>query len=137
MAMIRDEVRKGLFVRLLVDHMTVPPGTTGVIEEFRTCDSRWYFIVSWDPHVEEPLFSHPKSWARIVQSGSHSLRLTEDDLQKFEAITQEERDAVAAAFNTLHVKKNPGRLAPRESVTQLPLPFGQAQMFRNGVWSAE
>src|SRR5262245_11613868 len=101
MAMIRREVRKGLLVRLLVDHVTIPPGTTGEIEEVSQCDSRWYFIVSWDQHVERPVFRHPKSRSRIVQPGSKSLRMTEDDLQKFEAITQEERAEVAAAFHAL------------------------------------
>ena len=136
MAMTRVEVRKGLCIRLLVDHVTVPEGTTGEIEEVNLCDSRWYFIVSWDQYVEKPLFRHPKSRTRIVQPGSHSLRLTEDDIQKFEAITREERAAAAVAFDSLHAKKKTGRLSAR-NVTLLPLPFGQAEMFRNGVWSAE
>ena len=134
--MIQAEVRKGLLVRLLVDHVTIPRGTTGEIEEVRQCDSRWYFTVSWDQYVEKPVFPHPKRRTRIVQSGSKSLRMTEDDLQKFEAITQDERTGVVAAFDALHAKKKPGRLSPRNA-TQLPLPFGQAEMFRNGVWSAE
>jgi len=126
-------VRKGLLVRLLVDHVTIPAGTTGEIKEVSLCESRWCFIVSWDQYVEKPVFRHG---TRIVQPGSKSLRLTEDDLQKFEAITQEERAAVAAAFDALHAKKKPARLSPG-NVTQLPLPLGQAEMFRNGVWSAE
>jgi hypothetical protein len=132
MALTRVEVRKGLCVRLLFDHLTVPKGTTGGIEEIAIRDGRWYFIVSWDQYVEQPLFRQLKSRIRIVQSGLKSLRLTEDDLEKFEVVTQEERAAAAAAFDSRHAKKKPAHLSPR-NVSQLPLPFVQAEMFRNGV----
>ena len=135
--MRRDEVHEYAFVRLLLDHVTVPAGTTGRITYVGIHDGRWNFIVAWDRYVEKPLFPAPKIRPKIVYPGpaSHSLRLSETDLDDFEIITSDERDAATATFDALRAKKKPA-LSPR-NVTQLPLPFAQAEMFRNGVWSAE
>ena len=105
----REDVHKDLLLRLVSDYITVPTGTTGIVERVDTLwDGTWYFIVEWDAHEPRPLFvdARGKTRKRSVRVGQRS------DLASFEAISQAEREAAVAAFNALRKPKRKPAFPP-------------------------
>ncbi|HET9866270.1 MAG TPA: hypothetical protein VFQ06_03165 [Nitrospira sp.] len=124
--MRREETCLGMFVRLLSDWHGIPKGTVGSIDTVeRGSDGSWSFTVFWELH--RPLRSTMPGRTRArtgLESGSLGLRLWEEDLPRFEVISQEQRDVAA-----LHVAP-PADTSPTmmclfssEAVDQLTLPF--------------
>jgi hypothetical protein len=85
--MLRDEVHKGLFVRLVTDYSNVPAGTWATVDSTGTMrDGAWWFTVRW--HDYTPI---PERFPHIVTE--YSLNLWESDLEQFEVVAAEERQA--------------------------------------------
>ena len=129
--MRREEACLGMFVRLLSDWHDIPKGTVGSIDTVETgSDGSWCFTIFWELH--RPLRSTMPGWnpARTgLQSGSLGLRLWEEDLPRFEVISQEQRDVAA-----LHVAP-PTDTSPTimclfssQAMGQLTLPFTDREL---------
>ena len=74
----REHFVKGVHVRLTSKWITVPPGTTGTVNEIGTLGSgKWWFLVNFDPHLPVPLFPPLKATSQTVEEGPYSLRLWE------------------------------------------------------------
>lgn len=124
--MRREEACLGMFVRLLLDWHGIPKGTVGTIDTVDIeSDGSWCFTIFWELH--RPMRSTMPGWTRArtgLQSGSLDLRLWEEDLPRFEVITQEQKTLAA-----LHVAP-PADTSPTilclfssQTVDQLTLPF--------------
>ncbi|HTL61178.1 MAG TPA: hypothetical protein VL261_05990, partial [Nitrospira sp.] len=93
-----QEACPGRFVRLLSDWHGIPKGTVGSIDTVETeVDGSWSFTIFWEVH--RPLRSTIPGRTRTrtgLQSGSLGLRLWEEDLPRFEVITQEQKAVIAS-----------------------------------------
>jgi hypothetical protein len=129
--MRHQEACLGLFVRLLSDWHGIPKGTVGSIDTVETgSDGSWCFTIFWELH--RPLRSPMPGRSRAstgLQSGSLGLRLWEEDLPRFEVISQEQRDVA-----TLHIAP-PADTSPTiislfssQGVEQLTLPFTDREL---------
>ena len=129
--MRHEEACLGMFVRLLSDWHGIPKGTVGSIDTVETgVDGSWCFTIFWELH--RPLCSSMPGLTRArtgLQSGSLGLRLWEEDLPRFEVISQEQRDVAA-----LHVAP-PADTSPTilclfssQTVDQLALPFTDQEL---------
>ncbi len=129
--MRHEEACLGTFVRLLSDWHGIPKGTVGSIDTVEAAvDGSWCFTIFWELH--RPLRSTVPGRTRArtgLQSGSLGLRLWEEDLPRFEVISQEQK-AVAA----LHVAP-PADTSPTilclfspQDVDQLTLPFTDREL---------
>ena len=129
--MRHEEACLGMFVRLLSDWHGIPKGTVGSIDTVETgVDGSWCFTIFWELH--RPLRSTMPGRTRArtgLQSGSLGLRLWEDDLPRFEVISQEQKAAAALHFAP------PADTSPTilclfssEAVDQLTLPFTDQEL---------
>ena len=129
--MRREDACLGIFVRLLSDWHDIPKGTVGSIDTVETgLDGSWCFTIFWELH--RPLRSTMPGRTRTrtgLQSGSLGLRLWEEDLPRFEVITQEQR-----TLSALHVAP-PAHTSPTilclfssQAVEQLTLPFTDREL---------
>ena len=129
--MRREDACLGIFVRLLSDWHDIPKGTMGSIDTVETgLDGSWCFTIFWELH--RPLRSTMPGRTRTrtgLQSGSLGLRLWEEDLPRFEVITQAER-----TLSALHVAP-PADTSPTilclfssQAVEQLTLPFTDREL---------
>ena len=129
--MRHEEACLGMFVRLLSDWHGIPKGTVGSIDTVETgLDGSWCFTIFWELH--RPLRSTMPGRTRArtgLQSGSLGLRLWEEDLPRFEVITQEQR-----TLSALHVAP-PADTSPTilclfssQAVEQLTLPFTDREL---------
>ena len=129
--MRREDACLGIFVRLLSDWHDIPKGTVGSIDTVETgLDGSWCFTIFWELH--RPLRSTMPGRTRArtgLQSGSLGLRLWEEDLPRFEVISQEQRTLAA-----LHVAP-PADTSPTilclfssQAVEQLTLPFTDREL---------
>ena len=95
--MRHEEACLGMFVRLLSDWHGIPKGTVGSIDSVETgVDGSWCFTIFWELH--RPLRSTMPGRTRArtgLQSGSLGLRLWEENLLRFEVISQEQRTLAA------------------------------------------
>lgn len=124
--MRREEACLGMFVRLLSDWHGIPKGTVGNIDTVEIGEGSWCFTIFWELH--RPLRSTMPGRIRArtgLQSGSLGLRLWEEDLPRFEVISQEQR-----SLAILHVEQPPADTSPTtlclfssQAVDQLTLPF--------------
>jgi hypothetical protein len=97
--MRRDEVHKGLLVKLLTDYSNVPAGTWATVDSTGTMrDGAWWFTVRWQDY--RPI---PERFPHIVIE--YSLTLWEPDLALFELVSAEERQA--AGEKKLQVSPSP------------------------------
>lgn len=129
--MRREEACLGMFVRLLSDWHGIPKGTVGSIDTVETGEGSWCFTIFWELH--RPLRSTMPSRIRArtgLQSGSLGLRLWEEDLPRFEVISQEQR-----SLAVLHVDQPPADTSPTtlclfssQVVDQLTLPFTDREL---------
>ena len=129
--MRHEEASLGMFVRLLSDWHGIPKGTVGSIDSVGTgTDGSWCFTIFWELH--RPLRSAMPGRTRTrtgLQSGSLGLRLWEEDLPRFEVITQERKIALA-----LNLPSDPNAssemlcLFTPEDTNQLPLPFTDGEL---------
>ena len=124
--MRHEEACLGMFVRLLSDWHGIPKGTVGSIDTVETRgDGSWCFTIFWELH--RPLRSAMPCRNRTrtgLQSGSLGLRLWEEDLPRFEVISQKQQSVA-----TVNVSP-PADMGPAllwlfrpEEVDQLALPF--------------
>jgi hypothetical protein len=129
--MRREDACLGIFVRLLSDWHDIPKGTVGSIDTVETgLDGSWCFTIFWELH--RPLRSTMPGRTRTrtgLQSGSLGLRLWEEDLPRFEVITQEQR-----TLSAMHVAP-PADTSPTilclfssQAVEQLTLPFTDREL---------
>jgi len=129
--MRHEEACLGMFVRLLSDWHGIPKGTVGSIDTVETgMDGSWCFTIFWELH--RPLRSTMPGRTRArtgLQSGSLGLRLWEEDLPRFEVISQEQR-AVAALHIAPPADRSPTILClfSSEAVDQLTLPFTEQEV---------
>ena len=103
--MQRDEMHKGLLVRLLSEYSNVPTGTWATVDSTGIMrDGVWWFTVKWHPHT-------PIATKFPRNATEYSLNLWEKNLPLFEVVTAEQREA-------------PRRLQPASapSSTLAPLP---------------
>lgn len=128
--MRREEACLGMFVRLLSDWHGIPKGTVGSIDTVETGEGSWCFTIFWELH--RPLRSTMQSRIRArtgLQSGSLGLRLWEEDLPRFEVISDEQR-----SLAVLHVEPqadtSPATLClfSSQAVDQLTLPFTDREL---------
>ena len=129
--MRHEEVCLGMFVRLLSDWHGIPKGTVGSIDTVETgVDGSWCFTIFWELH--HPLGSTMPGRTRArtgLQSGSLGLRLWEEDLPRFEVISQEQK-AAAALLVAPPADTSPtilGLFSP-QAVNQLMLPFTDREL---------
>ena len=129
--MRHEEACLGIFVRLLSDWHGIPKGTVGSIDTVETgSDGSWCFTIFWELHRPLRSTMPGRTLARTgLQSGSLGLRLWEEDLPRFEVISQEQRDVAA-----LHVAP-PTDTSPTimclfssQAVDQLTLPFTDREL---------
>jgi hypothetical protein len=131
--MRREEACLGMFVRLLSDWHDIPKGTVGSIDTVETgLDGSWCFTIFWELHrpLRSTMPGRTRTRARTgLQSGSLGLRLWEEDLPRFEVISQEQRTPAA-----LHVAP-PADTSPTilclfssQAVDQLTLPFTDREL---------
>jgi len=129
--MRHEEACLGMFVQLLSDWHGIPKGTVGSIDTVETgVDGSWCFTIFWELH--RPLSATMPGRARMrtgLQSGSLGLRLWEEDLPRFEVITQEQK-AVAALHVAPPAATNPTTLClfSPQTVEQLTLPFTDREL---------
>jgi hypothetical protein len=129
--MRHEEACLGMFVRLLLDWHGIPKGTVGSIDTVEIgVDGSWCFTIFWEPH--RPLSSTMPGRTRArtgLQSGSLGLRLWEEDLPRFEVITQEQK-AVAALHVAPPADTSPTtlRLFSPHAAEQLTLPFTDREL---------
>jgi hypothetical protein len=120
-----------MFVMLLSDWHGIPKGTVGSIDTVETgVDGSWCFTIFWELH--RPLSSTMPGRTRTrtgLQSGSLGLRLWEEDLPRFEVITQEQK-AVAALHVAPPADTSPTTLClfSPQAVEQLTLPFTEREL---------
>ena len=92
------------------DWHRIPAGTTGTVDEVGTMtDSRWYCFVQFAHYNNIPLYAiRPEDLQRTV----HRKRALfwEDELNVFEVITVEEREAAVAASVELHLMRHGTRM---------------------------
>jgi len=129
--MRREDACLGIFVRLLSDWHDIPKGTVGSIDTVETgLDGSWCFTIFWELHRPLRLTMPGRTRTRTgLQSGSLGLRLWEEDLPRFEVITQEQR-----TLSALHVAP-PADTGPTilclfssQAVEQLTLPFTDREL---------
>ena len=129
--MRREDACLGIFVRLLSDWHDIPKGTMGSIDTVETgLDGSWCFTIFWELHRPLRLTMPGRTRTRTgLQSGSLGLRLWEEDLPRFEVITQAER-----TLSALHVAP-PADTSPTilclfssQAVEQLTLPFTDREL---------
>ena len=129
--MRREEACLGMFVRLLSDWHDIPKGTVGSIDTVETeSDGSWCFTIFWEHH--RPLRSTMPGRKRVrtgLQSGSLGLRLWEEDLPRFEVISQEQRD-VAALHHAPPPDTSPTMMClfSSQAAGQLTLPFTDREL---------
>jgi hypothetical protein len=129
--MRHEEACLGRFVRLLSDWHGIPKGTVGSIDAVeRGVDGSWYFTIFWELHRPLPGTVSDRPRARTgLQSGSLGLRLWEEDLPRFEVISQEQKAAAA-----LHLVPLPDTspttlgLFGSQAADQLTLPFTDQEL---------
>jgi len=129
--MRREEACLGMFVRLLSDWHGIPKGTVGSIDTVETgLDGSWCFTIFWELHL--PLRSTTAARSRAhtgLQTGSLGLRLWEEDLPRFEVISQEQR-ALAALHIVPPTDTSPTILClfNAQAAEQLTLPFTDREL---------
>ena len=129
--MRREDACLGIFVRLLSDWHDIPKGSVGSIDTVETgLDGSWCFTIFWELH--RPLRSTMPGRTRArtgLQSGSLGLRLWEEDLPRFEVITQEQRN-LSALHVAPPVDTSPTILClfSSQAVEQLTLPFTDREL---------
>ena len=79
--MRREEIHKGLVVRLVSAWLEVPPGTLATVDTVGTLSGAWLFTVRWH---------HLKPVPHKRHRSDRSLNLWEQDLDKFEIVTCDE-----------------------------------------------
>ena len=132
--MRHEEACLGMFVRLLSDWHGIPKGTKGSIDTVETgVDGSWYFTIFWELH--RPVRPTMPGWTRArtgLQSGSLGLRLWEEDLPRFEVISQEQK-AVAGLPVMPQADTAPTVLClfPQQTVDQLTLPFTDQELIED------
>ena len=131
--MRREEAYLGKFVRLLSDWHGIPQGTVGSIDTVETGEGSWCFTIFWELH--RPLRSTVLSRTRArtgLQSGSLGLRLWEEDLPRFEVISQEQRSLAVLHFEP-RADTSPTILClfSPQAVDQLTLPFGDRELIED------
>lgn len=123
--MRHEEACLGMFVRLLSDWHGIPKGTVGSIDTLNAGpDGSWYFTIFWELH--RPLRSATPDRGRThtgLRSGSLGLRLWEEDLPRFEVITQEEKAVAALEVPATDTTPTFMWLFSSEEAEQLRLPF--------------
>ena len=125
--MRHEEACLGMFVRLLSDWHGIPKGTMGSIDTVETgVDGSWCFTIFWELH--RPLRSTMPGRTGL-QSGSLGLRLWEEDLPRFEVITQEHR-TLSALHGAPPADTSPTILClfSSQAVEQLTLPFTDQEL---------
>ena len=127
--MEHEEACLGVFVRLLSNWHGIPKGTVGSIDTVESrVDGSWSFTIFWELH--RPLRSPGRTRTRTgLQSGSLGLRLWEEDLPRFEVISQEQK-AVAALHIAPPADTSPTMMClfSSEAVDQLTLPFTDQEL---------
>lgn len=129
--MRREEACLGMFVRLISDWHGIPKGTVGSIDTVETgLDGSWCFTIFWELH--RPMRSEMLRRTRArtgLQSGSLGLRLWEEDLPRFEIISQEQR-ALAALHAAPPADTSPTVLSlfSSQAIDQLTLPFTNEEL---------
>ena len=123
--MRHEEACLGMFVRLLSDWHGIPKGTVGT-----GVDGSWCFTIFWELH--RPLRSAMPCRNRTrtgLQSGSLGLRLWEEDLPRFEVISQEQK-TVAALHVAPPTDTSPTILClfSSQELDQLTLPFTDGEL---------
>ena len=132
--MRHEEACIGMFVRLLSDWHGIPKGTVGSIDTVEAeIDGSWSFTIFWELH--RPLTSTMPDRTRThsgLQSGSLGLRLWEEDLPRFEVITQEQKTEAVLQI-AVHVDTTPTVLSlfTSEDVEQLRLPFTDGELIED------
>lgn len=123
--MRHEEACLGMFVKLLSDWHGIPKGTVGSIDTVGAgLDGSWHFTIFWELH--RPLRSATPDRGRAhtgLRSGSLGLRLWEEDLPRFEVITQEERAVAGVDVPATDTTPTLLRLFTFEGPEQLRLPF--------------
>jgi hypothetical protein len=73
------------------------------------------------------------------QSGSFGLRLWEEDLPRFEIISQEEKEVASLSILQLHRRKprKPSSILISRNAGQLPLPFGNTYQLVRRSYGAD
>ena len=129
--MRHEEACLGMFVRLLSDWHGIPKGTIGSIDTVETgADGSWCFTIFWELHRPLRPTMPGRTRARTgLQSGSLGLRLWEEDLPRFEVISQEQK-AAAAMHLAPSVDASPTifSLFSQQDVDQLTLPFTDQEL---------
>ena len=132
--MRHEEACIGMFVRLLSDWHGIPQGTLGSIDTVEAeIDGSWSFTIFWELH--RPLTSTIPGRTRThsgLQSGSLGLRLWEEDLPRFEVITQEQKTEAVLQI-AVHVDTTPTVLSlfTSEGAEQLRLPFTDGELIED------
>ena len=131
--MRHEEACIGMFVRLLSDWHGIPKGTVGSIDTVEAENGSWCFTIFWELH--RPLTSTMPGRTRThsgLQSGSLGLRLWEEDLPRFEVITQEQKTEAVLQI-AVHVDTTPTVLSlfTSEDVEQLRLPFTDGELIED------
>ena len=129
--MRHEEACLGMFVRLLSDWHGIPKGTVGSIDTVETgMDGSWCFTIFWELH--RPLSSAMPGRTRTrtgLQSGSLGLRLWEEDLPRFEVITQEQKAmATLLVAPPADTSLTTLSLFTPQAVEQLTLPFTDGEL---------
>lgn len=84
----REEIRKGLRVRLVANSLDVPAGRSATVDEVEVASGVWWFTVQYDTYQPiTPPNIDPRRTGRI-RSHSMSLRQWESDLAMFERIDE-------------------------------------------------
>jgi hypothetical protein len=128
--MRHEEARVGMFVRLLSDWHGIPKDTVGSIDTVEAgVDGSWCFTIFWELHrpLRSPMSNRVPTHTGL-RSGSLGLRLWEEDLPRFEVITQEQK-AVAVSHVPASADTSPAVLClfTFEEVEQLRLPFAEGE----------
>ena len=129
--MRHEQASLGMIVRLLSDWHGIPKGTVGSIDTLEMgVDGSWCFTIFWEVH--RPLRSTMPGRTRTrtgLRCGSLGLRLWEEDLPRFEVISQEQK-AVAGMHVAPPTDECPTILSlfGHQDTDQLTLPFTDREL---------
>ena len=124
----REEIRKGLRVRLVANSLDVPAGTSATVDEVGVVSGVWRFTVQYDTY--QPITPPNTDTRRTgpIRSHSMSLRQWESDLAMFERIDESVIETRPAPARQPKIPKRPVGWRKRE-LKRLPIHTNQLSLF--------
>ena len=123
----RENVSKGLLVRLLSDYLDCPAGTRATVEEVGVLSGEWWFTVQFDAY--KPITPAWRGKPRPTNYNTRSLRLRLDDLALFEVASEAETTEASLRERSVVGLKLPSGWRRRGLGRDSSVPLNQLSLF--------